>query len=103
MIRYQYDVFLPECPAQLLLCCSTWSDVNCKKKLSEVDVAVAIRVKGPEDVVAEVPSIPTWEALAVDLDKGCRAEFSVGAIRDETLVPFLEIVRPWNQWGLTRK
>ena len=42
-------------------------------------------------MVAEVPSIPTWEALAVDLDEGGRREFPVGAIRDETLVPLLEI------------
>ena len=87
--------FLPESPAQLLLCCSTWSDVDGKKKLSEVDVAVPIRVERPEDVVAEVPGIATWETLAVDLHKGWRAEFSVGAVWDETLVPLLEIVR-WS-------
>ena len=42
-------------------------------------------------MVAEVPRVPTWEALAVDLDEGGRCEFPVGAIRDETLVPLLEI------------
>ena len=87
--------FLPECPIQLLFWRSTWCDADSKKELFEVDVAVSIRVERPEDVVAEVPGIATWEALAVDLHKGWRAEFSVGTVWDETLVPLLEIVR-WS-------
>ena len=94
-----HDFFLPECPTQLLLRCPTWSDVNSKEKLSEVNVAVSIRVEGPEDVVAEVPGIATREALAVDLDKGGWSEFSVGAVRDETPVPLLQIVQEVKSWG----
>ena len=44
-------------------------------------------------MVAEVPGIATWETLTVDLDKGWRAKLSVGAVRDEPLVPLLQIVR----------
>ena len=43
-------------------------------------------------MVAEVPGIATWKTLAVDLHKGWRAKLSVGAVRDEALVPFLQIV-----------
>ena len=43
-------------------------------------------------MIAEVLGIATWETLAVDLDKGWRAKLSVGAVRDETLVPLLQSV-----------
>ena len=44
-------------------------------------------------MVAEVPGIATWETLAVDLHKGWRAKLSVGAVRDEALVPLLQIFK----------
>ena len=43
----------------------------------------------PKYVIAKVSGIATWEALTVDLHKGWRTEFPVGAVGYETLVPLL--------------
>ena len=45
----------------------------------------------PEDVVAEVSGIATWETLAVDLHEGLGGELPVGAVGYEALVPLLQV------------
>ena len=42
-------------------------------------------------MVAEVSSIATWEALAVDLHEGLGGELPVGAVGYEALVPLLQV------------
>ena len=46
----------------------------------------------PKYVVAKVSGIATWETLTVDLHKGWRTEFPVGAVGYKALVPLLEKV-----------
>ena len=45
----------------------------------------------PEDVVAEVSGVATWETLAVDLHEGLGGELPVGAVGYEALVPLLQV------------
>ena len=46
----------------------------------------------PKYVIAKVSGIATWETLTVDLHKGWRTEFPVGAVGYKALVPLLEKV-----------
>ena len=44
-------IVLPERPLELLLCGAGGGDVDGEQELLEVDVAVLVRVEGPEDMV----------------------------------------------------
>ena len=58
-------------------------------ELPEVDGAAPVGVEGPEDILAKLVSISTWEHLAVHGDKLVFAELSTGTILQESFVPFL--------------
>ena len=62
--------------------------IVCKKKI----LPTFLDEEGePEDVVAEVSGVATWETLAVDLHEGLGGELPVGAVGYEALVPLLQV------------
>ena len=48
---------LPEGPFELLFCCSCTGHINGKKELFEINVAILVRIKGSEDMIAKLLSI----------------------------------------------
>ena len=51
---YQCLIVLPERPLELLLCGAGGGDVDGEQELLEVDVAVLVRVEGPENRVTSM-------------------------------------------------
>ena len=80
----------PERPVEFLLWAPVRGDVDGEQELSEVDVAVLVRVEGAEDVLAELRGVARGEELGVDLDERWLAQLSRGAVGYEAVVPFLE-------------
>ena len=60
---------LPESPFELLLGGAGRGHVDGEQELLEVDVAVLVRVEGPEDVVAELLGIPRGEEHLVHVNE----------------------------------
>ena len=70
----------PEGPVEFLLCGPAGGDVDGQQELTEVDVAVLVRVEGAEDVLTEITGVPLGEESAVDVDEGLSGEFSRGTV-----------------------
>ena len=82
-------LYSPERPIKFLICTAIGGDVNGKKELFEVYVAVLVRIKCPEYMLAKGRRISGGKKLAVDLDEGGLAQFAGGAVGYEASVPFL--------------
>ena len=80
----------PERPVKFLLWAPVGGDVDGEQELSEVDVAVLVRVEGAEDVLAELGGVARGEELGVDLDERWLAQLARGAVGYEAVVPFLQ-------------
>ena len=89
MVRHCHS-FLPERPLELLLGGAGGGDVDGEEELLEVDVAVLVRVEGPEDVVAELLGVARGEEHLVHVDELDRGESAIRAVLFEPLVPLLD-------------
>jgi hypothetical protein len=63
-----------------------------KNSLLEIDFATIVRVKGAEDVRAELLSVTLREELLVDLDELSLGQFTARAVHNEALVPDLDLL-----------
>ncbi len=78
---------VPESPLETFFRRPRARHVNGQEKLDEVNVAVAVFVKGTEDVVAKGLGIARWEEHPVHFDKGLCGESARGAVLKESSVP----------------
>ena len=62
----QFQIHSPERPIEFLIRTAIGGYVDSKKELFEVYVAVLVRVKGPEYMLAEGRRVSGGEKLAVD-------------------------------------
>ncbi len=91
---------LPECPLELLLGGAGGGDVDGQEELLEVDVAVLVRVEGPEHVVAELLGVARREEHLVHVDELDGRQPPVRAVLLEALVPLLDGVLVVARVGL---
>jgi hypothetical protein len=74
------DVIHLERPFQFLFGLSGGCDVDGEKELLEVDLAAVVRVKGPEDVLAELGGVALGKETGIDFEELGSGQLAVRAV-----------------------
>ena len=86
------EVIHAEGPLELLLQLAPRGHAQRDDELPEVDGAVAIGVKGAEDVLGELGSVAVGEEVGIDLLELVHGQVAGGAVLEEALVPLLQLM-----------
>lgn len=76
-----------EGPLEFLFYLSSRRDAECTQELPEIDRAVAVSIKRPEDVFRELAGITVREEVAIDLLELFHGQRARGTVFQETSVP----------------
>jgi len=91
-INYSITIHIihPEGPFEFFLWISSRCNVDGEEKLLEVDGSALVCVEGPEDVIAELLGVATWEEELVHVNELGGTKGAIGAVLTEPLVPLLD-------------